>query len=280
MTTVDDFDSQRENAYQMALNELAYRFFKDPADEDYLVARFAWFEGFPRQFFWSASQAIEKYIKCSLFVNGCSAKFKHNWYSKFAAKKDLACSSLRFLPKDFSQLANFDKLPPAVDLEKQETTDAFLKRISDSGHPGVRYDEIGSLQTNFLDLRKLDFVCVWLWAICDLDAKSETCPSAREIAVHYLKNEKSSWLTKANFALFPDLESDEFGYLRHSSHESGAQMTVRRAEAHGVDLDRLFSEFSERSICSKETLEKLRSVNQEKPFSADQIADLMSRFSD
>ena len=37
--------------------------FRDTADEDYFFARVAWMNSNFRQFSWSASQAVEKYLK-------------------------------------------------------------------------------------------------------------------------------------------------------------------------------------------------------------------------
>ena len=44
--------------------------YTDAADEDYSVARFSFRLGLGNQFGWSAQQAIEKYIKGALLLNG------------------------------------------------------------------------------------------------------------------------------------------------------------------------------------------------------------------
>ena len=50
-----------------------------PADEDYLTARLLYKSNLHRNFFWSAAQCIEKYLKALLLLNGISVKKKgHN----------------------------------------------------------------------------------------------------------------------------------------------------------------------------------------------------------
>jgi hypothetical protein len=50
------------------LNSWAMRSFRDVADGDYIAARMAIRAQLPLQFLWSSQQALEKYIKCALFI--------------------------------------------------------------------------------------------------------------------------------------------------------------------------------------------------------------------
>jgi hypothetical protein len=56
------------------LNSFAFRSFRDVADADYIVARMAYRAQLPMQFFWASQQAIEKYLKCILFIRRVPAK--------------------------------------------------------------------------------------------------------------------------------------------------------------------------------------------------------------
>ena len=60
------------------LNSWAFRSFRDIADGDYIVARLAYRAQLPAQFLWASQQALEKYLKCILFIRRIPAKqLKH-----------------------------------------------------------------------------------------------------------------------------------------------------------------------------------------------------------
>ena len=50
------------------LNSWAFRSFRDIADGDYIAARMAYRAQLPAQFLWASQQALEKYLKCILFI--------------------------------------------------------------------------------------------------------------------------------------------------------------------------------------------------------------------
>ncbi|MEP0960647.1 MAG: hypothetical protein ABJQ70_09560 [Roseobacter sp.] len=52
----------------------AHNFFVEPADRNYFLARFSKAFGMPEEFWWHALQAVEKYLKAGLFLNGRSVK--------------------------------------------------------------------------------------------------------------------------------------------------------------------------------------------------------------
>lgn len=64
------------------VNDIIVETFIDPADIDYVTARFQYLGGAHRAFFWSALQAIEKYLKANFLFNGVSVRntksFGHN----------------------------------------------------------------------------------------------------------------------------------------------------------------------------------------------------------
>ncbi|WP_312526860.1 HEPN domain-containing protein [Comamonas sp.] len=54
--------------------DVIFESFVQPADEDYVTARFLAQTGMHRAFFWSAAQAAEKYLKAFLLMRGISLK--------------------------------------------------------------------------------------------------------------------------------------------------------------------------------------------------------------
>jgi len=62
-----------------ALNSWAFRSFRDIADGDYIAARLAYRAQLPAQFLWASQQALEKYLKCILFIRRIPARrLKHD----------------------------------------------------------------------------------------------------------------------------------------------------------------------------------------------------------
>lgn len=59
---------------ERSFQEIARRMFLSSGDGDYLMARQAYRAGLANQFWWSASQTIEKYLKTVLLMHGKSAK--------------------------------------------------------------------------------------------------------------------------------------------------------------------------------------------------------------
>jgi hypothetical protein len=56
------------------LNHFAFRSFRNIADGDYIAARMAHRAQLPTQFLWASQQALEKYLKCMLFIRRIPAK--------------------------------------------------------------------------------------------------------------------------------------------------------------------------------------------------------------
>jgi hypothetical protein len=100
------------------LNSFAFRSFRDVADADYIMARMAYRAQLPAQFFWASQQAIEKYLKCILFIRRVPAK--HLWH-------DLA-AGLR--------LVEASQIP----LQLTDRTRKFIKRVDEVGR--FRYMEV------------------------------------------------------------------------------------------------------------------------------------------
>lgn len=61
------------------MNYWAFSSFRDVADGDYIAARMAYRAQLPVQFLWASQQALEKYLKCILFIRRISApQLKHD----------------------------------------------------------------------------------------------------------------------------------------------------------------------------------------------------------
>lgn len=61
------------------LNSFVFRSFRDVADADYIAARMAYRAQLPVQFLWASQQALEKYLKCILFIRRVpAAGVKHD----------------------------------------------------------------------------------------------------------------------------------------------------------------------------------------------------------
>lgn len=99
------------------LNSWAMRSFRDVADGDYIAARMAYRAQLPTQFLWASQQALEKYIKCALFIRRIPAR---------NARHDLA-PALKLLEAS------------GVPLELTERSRAFITRVDRMGQ--YRYME-------------------------------------------------------------------------------------------------------------------------------------------
>lgn len=61
------------------MNEIARQMFVATADQNYILARTAYFNELDVDFFWLSAHALEKYLKAILLLNGRSAKnYGHN----------------------------------------------------------------------------------------------------------------------------------------------------------------------------------------------------------
>jgi hypothetical protein len=126
----------------------AHQFFVKPADRNYLLARFARSQGMHEEFYWQSLQAIEKYIKSGLILNGQSAKgFGHDIEKLWKSHK-----------ATFGQAAvhNIEK-PDQLHTDRWQTTslEHFIAKINRMGHPDSRYGLI-SYSNSSDDLFKLD----------------------------------------------------------------------------------------------------------------------------
>jgi len=134
-----------------------YESFVLPADEDYVTARLLAANGLSRAFYWSAAQAIEKYLKGYLLLHSQSVipLGRGNSHAlaellERAADLDDDFSTLGLSPK-----ADLSKYAGIIGSAKTNTLHEFVQVIEKNGHPSNRYNASGveyfSLYVHALD---------------------------------------------------------------------------------------------------------------------------------
>lgn len=111
--------------------------FRREADYDYISARANFRMAFPQQFLWAGSQAVEKYLKAILLLNGHSSKYFHN-----LEKLHNAVQRIDYLSFDISENENFLK---AI----EQGADRYL--LQDSG---VCFNFLQKLDDLIWDIRR------------------------------------------------------------------------------------------------------------------------------
>ena len=129
--------------------------FIDTGDEDYIIARWCIFNRMSRQFFWNAAQAIEKYLKASLLLNGYSSKgYRHDLIALF-------CQVNRFagglIPQKLGAPKQVKLFADHSELWGDPATQEFIRRVNRYGNPSNRYNFFG-FELEASDLYKLDQV--------------------------------------------------------------------------------------------------------------------------
>ena len=134
---------------------LVWRMFREAADEDYLVARWAAHAKLPFQFYWSAQQSLEKYLKGLLLMNGVNIKnYGHNLVNLLSDARTVADDLIPYVlcpPSYFPRRAT-------LRWNEFEPTDSFIARFNDLGDTGNRYRHY-SLTFYGGDLHHYDEIC-------------------------------------------------------------------------------------------------------------------------
>ncbi len=152
--SIYSFDMSREIAHFKLMPEhiqssaecnaadVIYESFVVPGDQDYLMSRLLAQKGLPRGFYWAAAQAIEKYLKAFLLMNGEGVKsFKAhpiNALFKAASRIDISIASLSILPHQSIQV----DASVSHHLKMFATTD-FIDDIERYGCADNRYNTFG-----------------------------------------------------------------------------------------------------------------------------------------
>jgi hypothetical protein len=128
------------------LNDWAFRSFRNIGDGDYVAARMAYRGMLLQQFLWSSQQALEKYLKCILFIRRIPAK----------GLKHVLQPALKLIEDN------------RVGLELTERSKEFIARIDRMGR--FRYMEVSV----FVDWRWIVSLDQAVWEVrrfCTLDPK-------------------------------------------------------------------------------------------------------------
>lgn len=149
---------KREEMQQKLLNvhknEIVGSFFVNTADQDYILARIAHDGKMGNAFFWAAGQAIEKYLKASLLLNGKSSikdgndkEYSHDLIRLF---NDVNKYASDLFPERLTEPSQFEA-PSWL----EEAPLEFLERIKRYTNPDGRYNLFGC-ELSSQDLFHLD----------------------------------------------------------------------------------------------------------------------------
>ncbi len=216
---------------------MVWRMYRDAADEDYLMARSAIRQKLHYQFFWNAQQALEKYLKCSIILNGGKDEgFGHKLSPMWARMEFIAPELLPlvlcppfYIPDEFRP--HYRRFEPA---------DKFIKRMEQAGDPNNRY-RYYSITTDEYDLHKFDEVCFQLRRTCF------------PLNMPYAESEKTyrQMLTED-----PSLQPHSFQFLKPSSKE---EYKLREEALRW----RNFSFYEDEAITQREITNSVGAVNGE-----------------
>lgn len=132
------------------IRDIIWRTLRDAADEDYVVARWAAKMDLHHQFSWSGQQAIEKYCKCVLAMNGVPIpEYAHELSSLFSETKLVARELLPDL------WCNPRYVRKGVGARRFELYDDIIGRFDKQGDTEQRYRTYGG-HIFREDLHKLD----------------------------------------------------------------------------------------------------------------------------
>lgn len=144
--TIERFNKctpQEQASIEARIAKVIIESFLEPADDDYLAARSLAIGGMYRSFFWSAAQAVEKYIKTYLLLHGVSVLP----FSRGHELDKLLKAAERVEP-GFSHI---DLAPhPAIDLPAHFPLsyfklDSFIAVLEKYGSPNNRYNNYGAI---------------------------------------------------------------------------------------------------------------------------------------
>ena len=130
------------NYIESKIVQVIYDSFIIPADEDYLTARLLAQNGLPRAFYWAASQAIEKYLKAILLLEGQPVKkFKGHSIKPLFDEASKFCVHLKNIELTFDENIKIDG--EVRELVEPISLDSFLSEIEQFGSAHNRYNAYG-----------------------------------------------------------------------------------------------------------------------------------------
>jgi HEPN domain-containing protein len=112
-----------------------------PADEDYLTARFLAHKKMSRAFFWSAAQALEKYFKAFLLMNGVGVKKNSHGIMGLYSKACEFDQDIRRIGAEPHRSISI--LPEYAELFSKLDANEFIANVDEYGSPDSRYNSFG-----------------------------------------------------------------------------------------------------------------------------------------
>ena len=225
----------------------AHQFFVRPADRNYVLARWCLFNGSAREYYWQASQALEKYLKAALLLNGLSVKkFRHEVVPLFENAQRIFGD---LLPTEFAKPEGLHD-----DFWYNSSILKYCRLIDTYGGPDSRYGLI-SVSTEHhhvfhLDqlvrlIRRLTIGLDWVvgenWPVGDherrwegkryqdvLEAEASFDPRSRNWFNDEFKSPRSlspeETLRRGNFEFFPEsatvAEGEDIGFVSAGINEN------------------------------------------------------------
>ena len=142
---IADFTHMPEEAQASAETsavKVIYESFVVPGDEDYLLSRLLAQKGLERGFYWAASQAIEKYLKALLLMNGESVKKfkKHPLKELFKAATNIDTSLLSLDISPHPSIQVEDDISQYI---KKYSIQQLIEELEKHGDADNRYNAFG-----------------------------------------------------------------------------------------------------------------------------------------
>lgn len=220
--------------------------FINPADCDYINARFMALNYQHRPFFWPALQAIEKYLKADLLLCGIPVKgksFRHHIVAMAERLKlhDDVLKNLKLTPVE--EHAELERL----NLWGSHDPKEFISSIEQYGNPSNRYNFFGS-QYKASYLPKLDQV---VWALRSKCVGNKVlCGTGKNQAFDYAAYEQ-------NFCFAPEGYEQGSFYGKFSLGESVPSIEAALKGLYGHAA--IFEEWLVRNIeINQEEVDKIR----------------------
>jgi len=142
---VNKLPPEIQETVEHSIKRVIYESFIVPADEDYLTARLLAINGLSRAFFWSAAQAVEKYLKAYLISHGeCvippKKGNKHSLIDLYdrAAAQDPSFQT--FIIKPSEELSKFPSLTEGA---KVGSPRDYVQVLDKEGNANNRYNRSG-----------------------------------------------------------------------------------------------------------------------------------------
>lgn len=134
-------DDVQANAERHAV-DVIYESFVVPADQDFLMARFLAQNGLHRNFYWAAAQAIEKYLKAFILMNGGELKNSkdHSIKKLFEVAKNIDHSLASIDTQPHNAIIVHPELNNFV---KKFSVSEFVKELDTHGNSNNRYNAMG-----------------------------------------------------------------------------------------------------------------------------------------